>query len=83
MSSPRLSTVRGILFAGGIVLIGIVGKVVVLGMGNGTFRIADWELVVLAVVGAALITIGWQRAPGHSANRDDELNEDVDPADEP
>ena len=61
----------------------VVGKVVVLGMGTGTFRIADWELAVLVVVGAALITIGWQRAPKQSANRDDKLDDDVDPADEP
>lgn len=50
---------RVYLVAAGIVALGIASKVTFAGLGAGTFNITAWQAVLLALVGAALILIGW------------------------
>jgi hypothetical protein len=61
LSISKVSAVRPYLFAGGIVALLIAGKIVFPGLGAGMFNITPWEIVLLGVVGAVLIMLGWQR----------------------
>ncbi|MGA8548078.1 MAG: hypothetical protein WB785_22840 [Mycobacterium sp.] len=79
---PKIAAVRSVLFAVGIVALWIAGKLAYAGLGNGTFHVAMWELVVLVVVGGALIVFGWQRSTGATTDREDEPGDGIDAEDE-
>jgi membrane protein implicated in regulation of membrane protease activity len=82
LSIPRIATVRVCVVAAGIVAVSLAGKVTFAGLGAGTFNIAAWQVVLLALVGAALILIGWPWQKGKSADPDDELHDGTHADDE-
>ena len=84
MNIPRIPVaVRPYLLAAGVIIVGIGGKVAFAGLGAGTFNVTSWELVLLEVVGAVLIVLGWQRKPRPDTNLEDGLSESTDTEDEP
>lgn len=78
MAIPRIATVRVYLVAAGVIAVGIAGKVAFAGLGAGTFNITTWEVILLALVGAALIALGWPWRKGKPPSAENELNEGVD-----
>jgi membrane protein implicated in regulation of membrane protease activity len=80
-----IPVVRRCLLASGIIVVMIAGKVGFAGLGAGTFNITAWELVLLVVVGAALIVLGWQwpRRTGPDTNLEDGVSESITTEDEP
>jgi membrane protein implicated in regulation of membrane protease activity len=82
LSIPRIAAVRVYLVAAGIVAPGIASKVTFAGLGAGTSNIAAWQVVLLALVGAALILIGWPWQKGKSPGPDDGLHDGTHADDE-
>jgi hypothetical protein len=84
LNIPRIPVaVRPYLLAAGVIIVGIGGKVAFAGLGAGTFNVTAWDLVLLEVVGAVLIVLGWQRKPRPDTNLEDGLSESTNTDDEP